>query len=476
MQSSALTTLPLSSSKSSTPLLSQNNLHWLDRPADICDAIDKAFRSAASDTKSAWGITNGQNDYFAFGISQVALMKKIILEQYHQKKEFYFLDIGAGNFQSINHMSAELNADKSLPKDILVHCIGIRGERNPQKEIYQEGFCKLYQLGEFKIEWLDQAFNERNMDFKNKIDLIVSSWTFRHLIDPLGTFLQSYELLRSGSGLMLTDGWLCDLSFFKRDESGRDENISWILLEANIPFLHRYPSDQELDRFAILKSEHNIHLNLNLKYKAMHSSFVPCGGGSNKIIEYDFLPTLSPKNNSPLTPNFDNHKICQIIKITSDDLEMDLEFKLLVAPLIICHHPTTINMMINILSADDISFWIAKTLNLDETEYSLYQSHAEQKNNETSQAFLTTNKPALDTAESKTKEPSSHSIIQKILQPNPLLSITYVSTIDASGNPEQHGHENGDAQREACAVLNEERDKTLVSENPLQNQVSVRKL
>jgi hypothetical protein len=44
---------------------------------------------------------------------------------------------------------------------------------------------------------------------ENNVDLIVSRFSLRHMIDPIGTMLQAYDLLKPNTGLILTD----DFSF-----------------------------------------------------------------------------------------------------------------------------------------------------------------------------------------------------------------------------------------------------------------------
>ena len=40
---------------------------------------------------------------------------------------------------------------------------------------------------------------------ENNVDLIVSRFSLRHMIDPIGTMLQAYDLLKPNTCLILTD-------------------------------------------------------------------------------------------------------------------------------------------------------------------------------------------------------------------------------------------------------------------------------
>src|SRR5437016_3088858 len=118
--------IPLPTATLFTPL---KGLNWNDRPRELQLLINKVAQDLSTKNKSSWGLTNGQSEYHILNISQVDFMKKTIKEN-PLRKDFYFLDLGAGNFQSIRYLSQKLNEDNTLPKDIRVHCIGVRGESN----------------------------------------------------------------------------------------------------------------------------------------------------------------------------------------------------------------------------------------------------------------------------------------------------------------------------------------------------------
>ena len=132
------------------------------------------------------------------------------------EKEFYFLDIGAGNFQCGRAVATYINENRGLfPNLKKAHIISVRAERNTQNPIQEDGICKLYNYGAFKVEELEEEFLRNPLlaplGEAGKIDLIVSSWCFRHLVDPAGTFVQAYNLLRPGSGTLLMDGFFLNI-------------------------------------------------------------------------------------------------------------------------------------------------------------------------------------------------------------------------------------------------------------------------
>lgn|GEM_PF-1523337 len=182
-------------------------LDWTKRPQDVQSEIESAFSDLSGHAYSGWGKFNGETHYYLMGIDEYALLKKIILEAPSTQKEFYVLDIGAGNFSLGEGIANFINGDKDLPNDITVHIFGIRGEKNAEDPIIKDKRCVRYNLGAFPIENMESEFKKLGFDLEGKLDLIVSRWTFVHFVDPVGTFVQAYNLLRPQTGLVLMDGF-----------------------------------------------------------------------------------------------------------------------------------------------------------------------------------------------------------------------------------------------------------------------------
>ncbi|MCP5507340.1 MAG: ankyrin repeat domain-containing protein [Chlamydiales bacterium] len=240
-------------------------LSWKERTSEVNLAITRAFQAIASNTNSQWGLFNGSYTYGIGGIKEHKLMKKIIREAPSETKDFYALDIGAGNYQWGRGLAEYLNTKKDIPKDVIIHIIGIRGETNLEKAVTELGQCRLYELGQFHIETLIDEFEKRGLQLANKVDVVVSRWCFRHLVDPVGTFTQAYDLLRPKTGHLLLDGFF----FLHENETMRDESIDFnekmirLCLETRAPFLTRYyNSTRSLDHFVVIKTdERQCHLH-----------------------------------------------------------------------------------------------------------------------------------------------------------------------------------------------------------------------
>jgi len=87
-----------------------------------------------------WGMYNipmipQDPSYRILGIDEYKIFKKIILNKIETKKEFFFLDIGAGKFGLINSLRVKPENDDDIPSSIKIHLIGIIGEIKKVSEL-----------------------------------------------------------------------------------------------------------------------------------------------------------------------------------------------------------------------------------------------------------------------------------------------------------------------------------------------------
>ncbi|MGL4540018.1 MAG: hypothetical protein ACRCU0_03485 [Candidatus Rhabdochlamydia sp.] len=230
-------------------------LDWTQRPSNIKQSISEAFDQLASKDASEW-LYNGSKKYRICKVDEHALMKKIIQQASVTQKEFYVLDIGAGDFQWSKSLADYLEKQADIPKDIKVHIFGVRGEKYLGDRIVETDLCKIYNLGAFKIEELFTKFKEQELDIENKLDLAISKWCFCHLVDPVGTLTQTYNLLRPKTGFLLMDGFM--FLEEKDDLLDTDYNNRLIQLFLNItaPFLTQFHSfSSDLNHFILQRSD-----------------------------------------------------------------------------------------------------------------------------------------------------------------------------------------------------------------------------
>jgi hypothetical protein len=102
----------------STTILASNGQ---ERPQYMKDRINLVFENLKEETKSEWGVYNGQKSYDLMEFNDHALVFKLILDLPLGQKEFNVLDIGAGNFQF---------ADALANKNIIVNIYSLIGAFN----------------------------------------------------------------------------------------------------------------------------------------------------------------------------------------------------------------------------------------------------------------------------------------------------------------------------------------------------------
>ncbi len=184
-----------------------------DRPLELRNIIDEAFTDVNRPHvyESNWGLFNGEDIYNICHVNEHQLLKSIIMKE-TERKDFYILDIGAGNFQWGETVAKFLQSQTELPYGITIHIFGIRGEKHTQRREHENQDSKIkvqqHQLGSFKIEEMCNQFAKNGFDFNEDgkgFDLIVSRWTLRHLADPVGTLAQAYNILHPTTGIMLFD-------------------------------------------------------------------------------------------------------------------------------------------------------------------------------------------------------------------------------------------------------------------------------
>lgn len=206
-------------------------LNWRERPLQLRQAISESFEKIVVQQSTYKGASLYFDSELAdIDINEHELMKKIIQNAPANQKEFYVLDIGAGRFEWSHALANYLNEESDLPKDVLIHIIGIRGEPYKSSPFLEKGPCKLYRFGSFKIEEIESEFEKLNLDLTAKIDLAVSRFTFSYFFDPVGTFAQVYHLLRPSTGYLLMDG----LTYATGDKNKETMDV---LLDTKAPFL-----------------------------------------------------------------------------------------------------------------------------------------------------------------------------------------------------------------------------------------------
>lgn len=276
------------------------SVDWENRLDSIENAIDQTFNVLSNKFEDGWVVSDSQLDsLFVFqmeGIDQREFFKKIIQEQYKQgQKDFYALDFGASHdFAWGQEVKNYINAQEDLPDDIKVTLIGVHGDWFETK-FFKEGKCIVYQLDTLKLETIKKALHSQGLYLENKIDFITSHYTFTHLVDPIGTWMQAYDLLKPQTGIFLYDGFRIYTEEVIEDYNYQRNLVkmnAFLLYESKIPFLMSTDSSTQYFGHFLVKKTSTNKLDTPFKYVRVKEEKDPIGG-SEKIY---FRTVYTPKN------------------------------------------------------------------------------------------------------------------------------------------------------------------------------------
>lgn len=175
-----------------------------DRPESLQKTIDFTFNELSKQQIGGWRY-NGKSSYVFLNIDPAEHVVSLSRKN-PQQKEFFLLELGAGNFSWGKATADYINRQKDMPSGVKFHIIGVTGENYDEPQVIEKGKCKIYQIGSFKLENLKESFKKLNIDLDKKVDIITSDFTFIHLHDPVGTFIQAYDLLKP-KGLVMMQGF-----------------------------------------------------------------------------------------------------------------------------------------------------------------------------------------------------------------------------------------------------------------------------
>lgn len=238
-------------------------LDWKQRPADVKAAINNAYEVINRYSSSQWGCYNGDQEYSIAGISDHLVIEKMILARLNRgQTQFVLMDIGAGDFVWGRSAANFINNHVLFNTKIKVSIYSLRGEQNNNANVTQKGICTLFEYGSFKIENLIEEFSRRGDNLIDNVDLIVSAWCFTHLVDPTGTLLQAYELLRPKTGMIFIDGFSLE-THGNSDKTHTRKNIIDLVSSFQAPFFRKYDDcNHRLDCFVMQKSDTEPHIPL----------------------------------------------------------------------------------------------------------------------------------------------------------------------------------------------------------------------
>lgn len=172
------------------------------RPEAVQKRIDQVFDTLVKKgVDTNFRFTGDSGCYHLLGFDECEVIDQRIKKAPANKKDLYFIDFGAGHFTWVDEVCRFLNK-KYRGEDRRFHVIGVTGEGKPvnQKEQHKNVFT--YKITGFKLENLLEAFSQFGFKLNDSVEFGVFSYTLSHLVDPLGTLEQAYQLLAPENGLI----------------------------------------------------------------------------------------------------------------------------------------------------------------------------------------------------------------------------------------------------------------------------------
>lgn len=238
-----------------------------DRPLEIQDAADKAFERNKNTGKKEWLFNGGDLRYLLLDLNDDKLLEQLATVN-PEKKDVYIIDVGCSQGGWGRHAATILQSEAAKKSGKHFHILSLTGGKECDEITQKTGNVTIYQLNQVKIENIDEELSKRGFDLNGKVDLIVSRWTLRHLVDPFGTLKRMYGLLAPTQGKLLSNGFL-----FMFDDSSEVQGFPSqhgnILTHANTTAIFRdYHMGRDAGQFLLVRDNEK-KLDIPLEYTGL---------------------------------------------------------------------------------------------------------------------------------------------------------------------------------------------------------------
>jgi hypothetical protein len=208
-------------------------LNWIYRPRSVQMAIeeDYIYHQDLWNLGGGWCSGYDGDAEYRFCKIKLSIALRIYIDSHPTQNEFLVLIIGARNCLISKNLVNLIN-NEYAQRQIHVSFFNLQQE-NPKGPDQQEaGLCTIHYIKHCNFERLSERLEKYSLT--NRIDLCASQLCFRFLVDPLGTLVQAYDLLRP-NGLLFMDDFVFRFEG-QTVTSGSYANILAILKFIDTPF------------------------------------------------------------------------------------------------------------------------------------------------------------------------------------------------------------------------------------------------
>lgn len=289
--------------------------HSLTSPENQAKS-DAAFSALLHHSSSENWRFNGGTRYGLADVCQIKLAHHLMITNPNQK-EFNFVELGAGEFQHEDHWAEQINSFNDISPDVRVNIIGMRAEKYRGEICTTVGKCKIFKLGKFNIENMEaeeEKFKKKYFTLTNNVDVMITSWTLRHLVNPVKTVRQAANLLKEKTGLFFGDGFTYGYKGQSVDDLHREpcfENFNELILNLKMPFLIQ-PYQSTFNQF-VVRRDTSDPIELPLKYYGMVDLGANMNGSYRSGVATLFEhvgPRPQGIGESPVPWNLGSRKLC----------------------------------------------------------------------------------------------------------------------------------------------------------------------
>lgn len=257
-----------------------------DRPMQVQENCDRSFEGNKKIGQGSW-LYDGSSDYYGLvDLDEDELFQQLAHKNY-KEDNIYIIDVGCGRGGWGKHAFDVLKDDKYNKSGKHFHIFNLTGAEECEDLIEHKGNVTLYQFNQFKIENIDEELVKKGFNLKGKVNLIVSNWALRHVVDPFGTVERMYGLLSSKQGKLMSNGFLFKLN--DKDEiQGFPFTNENILIASNATCLFKYYKvGRDIGHF-LLERNDNKELEIPLEYNGDTHHIGPWWqNGSEKVTVFN---------------------------------------------------------------------------------------------------------------------------------------------------------------------------------------------